>query len=241
MLQNVGRYKYMPTKRNISQKKILSKTEQVLALAQAHGLLRSRDLAKHNIPRQYLLRLCEQGQLEQVGRGLYRLPNATVSEHHTLAQVGKRFPKGVVCLLTALRFHHLTTQSPSEIWIAIDYKARLPVTNDLPLRIVRFSGIALRKGHDEHLIEGVPVHITTPAKTVADCFKYRNKIGLDVALEALREGWRERRYTMDELWKSARLARVTNVMRPYLESLTWKNSDLTGVQANRGKRENNER
>ncbi len=210
----------MPSKRNIPKKKVQPKADQVLALAQAHGLLRPRDLAKHGIPRQYLARLCEQGQLEQIGRGLYRLPNATISEHHTLAQAGKRFPKGVVCLLTALRFHHLTTQSPTEIWIALDRKDWLPAVNDLPVRIVRFSGVALRQGHDEHLIEGVPVHITTPAKTVADCFKYRNKIGLDVALEALREGWRERRYTMDELWKSARLARVTNVMRPYLESLT---------------------
>jgi len=166
------------------------------------------------------MRLCEAGKIERVGRGLYRLAGASVSEHHTLAQVGKRLPSGIICLLSALSFHGFTTQAPSEVWVALDRKAWLPAASDLPVRIVRFSGAGLRQGHRSHLIEGVSVRVTTSAKTVADCFKYRNKIGGDVALEALREGWRERRFTMDELWQAARLCRVANVMRPYLETLT---------------------
>ena len=192
------------------------RTEQILSLAREHGPLRPRDLIARGIPHTYLARLHERGQLERVGRGLYQLPDALLSEHHTLAQVGKRMPEGVVCLLSALRFHQLTTQSPSKVWVAIDYKARLPAARDLPVRIVRFSGLALRKGVETHVLEGVSVRVTTPAKTVADCFKYRNKIGLDVALEALREGWRERRFTMDTLTEAARVDRVANVMRPYL-------------------------
>ena len=210
----------MPTKRNTpDRKKTHTLSEQTLALAEAQGVLRPRDLAQHGIPREYLVRLLRRGQLERLGRGLYRPTHAAIGEHHTLAQVGKRLPGGVVCLLTALRFHDLTTQSPPEIWVAIDSKARLPMVKDLPLRIVRFSGAALRQGNAAHVVEGVTVRVTTPAKTVADCFKYRNKIGLEVAIEALREGWRERLFSMDELWQAARLCRVANVMRPYLETL----------------------
>lgn len=195
------------------------RSEQILTLAREHGPLRPRDLIARGIPHTYLARLHERGQLERVGRGLYQLPDAVLSEHHTLTQVGKRIPEGVVCLLSALRFHQLTTQSPTKVWVAIDYKARLPVAHDLPVRIVRFSGPALSHGIELHMLDGVQVRITTPAKTVADCFKYRNKIGLDVAIEALREGWRERRFTMDALMAAARVDRVANVMRPYLESI----------------------
>ena len=129
-------------------------------------------------------------------------------------------PHGVGCLLTALRFHNLTTQSPSEIWMAIDRKARLPKTSGQPpIRFHRFSGKALTQGVEQHVVDGVPVKVYGVAKTVVDCFKYRNKIGLDVALEALREAWRERRATSRELWRYAEVCRVANVMRPYLESL----------------------
>jgi len=157
--------------------------------------------------------------LVQSARGLYTLSKRDLTANHSLAQVCKRIPHGVVCLLSALRFHGLTTQMPAEVWIAIDRKARRPAVGDLPVRIVRFSGAALREGVEEHRIEGITVRVTNPAKTIADCFKYRNKIGLDVALEALREGWRERGFSMDELWKYARLCRVANVMRPYLEAM----------------------
>jgi predicted transcriptional regulator of viral defense system len=126
----------------------------------------------------------------------------------------------VVCLLSALRFHNLTTQAPHEIWLALDRKARRPAVDYLPLRVVRFSGAALDECQEQHLIEGVRVRIYNIAKTVADCFKYRNKIGLDVALEALREAWRNKSCTMSELTHYARICRVSNVMKPYLESLT---------------------
>jgi predicted transcriptional regulator of viral defense system len=134
--------------------------------------------------------------------------------------VARKHPKAIVCLLSALRFHELTTQSPFEVWLAIPNKARAPRFDYPPLRIVRFSGSLLNEGIEEHTIDGVPVRITSVARTVADCFKYRNKIGLDVALEALREAWKARRVGMDELWQFAKLDRVANVMRPYLESLT---------------------
>ena len=142
-----------------------------------------------------------------------------MSEHYSLVQACKRVPKGVICLLSSLRFIDLTTQSPSDIWIAIDRKARLPKSDGLPFRFVRFSGDALYSGVELHVIEGVEVKVYSPAKTVVDCFKYRNKIGLDVALEALRECWHERRCSMGELWHFAKICRMTNVMRPYLESL----------------------
>jgi predicted transcriptional regulator of viral defense system len=157
--------------------------------------------------------------LDRPARGLYTVHDAQVTEHHSLAEACKRVPHGVVCLISALRFHGFTTQAPFEVWLAIDRKARRPRQDLPPLRIVRFSGKALTQGIETHLIEGVKVRLYSPAKTIADCFKYRNKIGLDVALEALRECWRERRCTMDELWRFAKTCRVSNVMRPYLESL----------------------
>jgi predicted transcriptional regulator of viral defense system len=183
------------------------------------GVLRPRELEAHGITREELLRLYRRGLLQRPARGLYMLADAHVTEHHMLAEACKRVPHGVVCLLSALRFHDLTTQAPFEIWLALDPKARHPKADPLPLHVVRFSGPALTEGVEEHEIEGVPVRVYNPAKTVADCFKYRNKIGLDVALEALREAWRERRCTMDELWHYARICRVANVMRPYLEAL----------------------
>lgn len=211
----------MPTKRNISsQRTPPDGAKRVLALVRLKGILRARDLQSQGLPREYLSRLVKQGQLKRVGRGLYQLLDAKISEHHSLTQVAKRVPGAVICLLSALRFHGFTTQSPTQVWVALGSKARRPTAPDLPLRIVRFSGLALTQGTKTHQLEGVPVRITTPAKTVADCFKYRHKIGLDVALEALREGWRERRFTMDELWQMGRVCRVANVMRPYLEAIT---------------------
>ncbi len=171
------------------------------------------------ISREYLRKLHEQGIVQRVGYGLYTLPDGELTEHRTIVEACKRIPHGVVCLLSALRFHDLTTQLPFEIWLAIDRKAWRPRESNIPLRIVRFSGPALEAGVEEHKIEGVRVRVYNVAKTVADCFKYRNKIGLDVAMEALREGWRERRFTMDELWRYGKICRVTNVMRPYLEML----------------------
>lgn len=197
----------------------ISRTEQVLRLAQENGVLRPRDLEARGIPRVYLQLLYEQGKLLRSGRGLYTLTDGDWTENHSLAEACKYVPHGAICLLSALAFHNLTTQNPSQIWIAISPKKHRPQLSYPPLRVVRFSGAALMEGIEAHTVEGVPVRVYNPAKTVADCFKYRRKIGLDVALEALRDCWRERRATMDDLWRYAKTCRVANVMRPYLESL----------------------
>lgn len=196
-----------------------SKITQVLTLAKQSGMIRARDLTPHGIPRAYLARLCEAGKLQRLGRGLYMLANSNITSNHSLAEAAKRVPHGVVCLLSALRFHGVTTQAPFEVWLAIDNKARAPAASETPLRIVRFSGEALRAGVETHTIDGVPTKLYCIAKTVADCFKYRNKIGLDVAIEALRETWRARKCSMDDLWRYATVCRVSSVMRPYLETL----------------------
>ena len=194
-------------------------TDKILDLVRKAGVLRPRDLDAYSIPRTYLSRLVSAGKLQRIGRGLYVLPGRNVSEHRSLAEACKRVPKGVVCLLSALRYHELTTQAPFEVWLAIGEKAWRPRVDYPPLRIVRFSSAALESGIEEYQVEGVTVPVFTPAKTVADCFKYRNKIGLDVAIEALRECWRSQRCTMDELWKYAKVCRVQNILRPYLESI----------------------
>lgn len=194
--------------------------QAILDLAAECGLIRPRDLTERGLPTVALTRLVRQGRLQRVGRGLYSLPDRPVSEHNALAEVARKHPQAIVCLLSALRFHDLTTQSPFEVWLAIPNKARAPKMDYPPLRIVRFSGEALTVGVEDHVIDGVPVRVTSVARTVADCFKFRNKIGLDVALEALQEAWRAKRVSMDELWHYATLCRVANVMRPYMESLS---------------------
>ena len=196
-----------------------TKGDLVLRLLRRKGIVRASDLERYGIPRVYLTRLCQKGLVERVGRGLYRLARAETSEYITLAEAAKLVPNGVVCLLSALSFHGLTTQIPHEVWMAIDVKARRPKVAGVPLRIVRFSGKALTAGVEIHRIDGVPVKITCPAKTVADCFKYRNKIGLDVALEALRECRRQRKCSLEDLWHYAKICRVANVMKPYLEAI----------------------
>ena len=194
--------------------------QNILDLAAERGLIRPRDLTERGLPTVALTRLVRQGRLQRVGRGLYALPDRPVSEHNALAEVARKHPQAIVCLLSALRFHDLTTQSPFEVWLAIPNKARAPKMDYPPLRIVRFSGAALTRGVEDHVIDGVPVRVTSVARTVADCFKFRNKIGLDVALESLQEAWRAKRASMDELWRYATLCRVANVMRPYMESLS---------------------
>ncbi len=193
--------------------------QQLIEFLHKTGTLRPRDLDEFGIPREYLHRLYMRGDLVRLSRGIYVLRDNVISEHRTLAEASKLIPKGVICLLSALRFYNLTTQNPFEVWIAIGQKAWRPQQNYPKLKVVHFSGPSLTEGIEHHVIESVDVKIYKPAKTVADCFKYRNKIGLDVALEVLRECWRERRCTMDELWHYARICRVANVMRPYLEML----------------------
>ena len=197
----------------------VSKANKLLKLVREQGMIRSRDLQSHGIPREYPWRLYSQGVLERASRGIYYLPDLAIGESHSLAETAKLVPKGVICLLSALRFHEMTTLSPFEVWIAVDPKAYRPSITGLALRVVRFSGHALTSGVEEHTIEGVSVKVYSPAKTVADCFKYRNKIGLDVALEALREYQQKHRRGIDELWKYAKICRVSNIIRPYLEAL----------------------
>ena len=197
-----------------------SNYQKILTLANTQGLICPRKLAVLGLPRVALTRLVRQGLLTRVGRGLYARPDRTVSEHGTLAEIARKHPQTIVCLLSALRVHDLTTQSPFEVWLAIPNKARAPKMEYPPLRIVRFSGASLTEGIEEHQIDGVTVRVTNVARTVADCFKFRNKIGLDVAMEALQESWRAKRVSMDELWRYATLCRVANVMRPYMESLS---------------------
>jgi predicted transcriptional regulator of viral defense system len=157
--------------------------------------------------------------LERVARGQYRFPDRPVTENHALALCATAIPRGVICLLSALGFHGLGSQLPPEVWVAVDRRARRPSLRYPPLRIVRFSGAAQSSGIETHPVEGRAVRVYSVAKTLADCFKYRNKIGLDVALEALRDAWHKRRFTMDELDHFARICRVAHVMRPYLEAL----------------------
>lgn len=197
----------------------MTKIQQVLDFAREVGVIRAKEAQAKGIHREYLKRLEQQGLLIRSARGIYTFTDAEITQSHTLVEATKRVPSGVICLLSALSFHELTTQAPFEVWLAIDQKARTPKEDLLPLRIVHMSGIALESGIEEHDIEGVRIPVYSPAKTVVDCFKFRNKIGLDVALEALRECLWERRCMVDEIWHYAKICRMQNVMRPYLESL----------------------
>jgi len=183
------------------------------------GIVRASELESHGIPRGQLYRLVRKGLVERQARGIYVAENHPITAEHTLAHVAKRVPGGIFCLLTALRFHELTTQAPAEIWIALPEKARRPKLDYPRLRVARFSGPALTEGIETHRLEGVKVRVYSAAKTVADCFKYRNKVGVDVAVEALRDFTRRHRGGATELARYARICRVSRVMQPYLDSL----------------------
>lgn len=191
----------------------------VLRFAQARVLLRARDLVAAGLPTIALTRLVSAGKLERVGRGVYSLPDLPVSEHRSLAEVAIRVPRGVVCLVSALNVHEIGTQLPHAVWLALPRQTVSPRIDTPSLRVIRMSGSSLTEGIETIVADGVEVRVFNAAKTVADCFKFRNKIGLDVALEALHDGWRKRRFTMDQLWRYAVINRVANVMRPYLESV----------------------
>jgi predicted transcriptional regulator of viral defense system len=193
---------------------------KIAELAWATGVLRPRDLQVHGIARQYLRFAEQQGLVVRSGRGLYVPADADVTEFHTFAEAAKRAPRGIICLLSALRFHNIGTQNPFEVWMAIGEKDRRPRSDHPRIRIVRFSKQSLEFGKETHKIEGVPTSVFSLAKTVADCFKYRNKVGLDVALEALRESLRSRKARIADLWQAAKVCRVANVMKPYMEALT---------------------
>ena len=195
-------------------------------LLRRNGMLRARDFALRGISRQQLKRLTDSGEIARLGRGLYSLPDADITRHHTLAEVCTRVSHAVVCLSSALQFHNLTTQSPAEVWILIDKVARAPRLDYPPIRVFHASGEALDAGVEAQCIEGVMVRVTNVPKTVADCFKYRNKIGLDVALEALKESLRRNPGTglrptiREDIHRYARICSVDRVMQPYLEALS---------------------
>jgi predicted transcriptional regulator of viral defense system len=194
-------------------------TERILKLLGQAEVVRARELSAHGVHPMTLQRLVEKGIVEREGRGLYRLAEKEVSAHYSLLQAAKRVPQGVICLLSALRFHELTTQKPFEVWLMLERGSRRPSVDTPPLRIHYLSGDAFRAGIEEHVQDGVTLQVYSPAKTVADCFKFRYKIGMDVALEALRETLRQKRATVDDIWRYAELCRVARVIYPYLEAL----------------------
>jgi predicted transcriptional regulator of viral defense system len=196
-----------------------SHTQRVLALVSQKELLRASDIEAINAPRIVLSRLTAAGLLEKVGRGLYRLPNTLVSEHESLAAIATKVPQAVFCLLTALQFHELTTQLPRQLWIAMPRGSHTPRIAYPPLKMVQFTGEAFTAGIIEVERDGVKLRVYDVAKTVVDCFKHRNKIGLDVALEALKEARATNKASLDDIWRYAKVCRVANVMRPYLESV----------------------
>jgi predicted transcriptional regulator of viral defense system len=199
-------------------RKPASKTTILLGLAQ-YGPVRARDLDEAGIPRTYLKRLSDGGVLEQVDRGLYRLADAPVSEMSSLAEVAKRVPHAIICLLSALQVHGLTTEAPHAVWVLIDRHARMPKLAYPKLEVVRASGAARTHGIQSRIIDGVTVHLTTPAKTVADCFRFRRHVGMEVALAALKDYLKKRNGSIDALVEAARADRIYPFMHPYLEAL----------------------
>ncbi len=196
-----------------------SKRGSIIEVLSKHGALRTRELESMGFSRPAIGRAISEGQIERLGRGLYALPNADLTENQSLLEVVKSVPRARICLLSALRFHNLTTQNPHEVWIAIGVRDRKPKLTYPKLRVHLFSGSALEEGIEEHVIKGVTVRVYSVAKTIVDLFRFRNKVGIDVALEALKEGWREKRFTMSELDHLSRLCRMTRVMNPYLQTL----------------------
>lgn len=196
----------------------MDKKQQILELAGKKGILRAKDVESMGISRNYLFRMYRDGLLEKMSVGLYTLPDAPMSEHSVLAGVASRLPHAVVCLVSALSYHGITTQLPHEIWLSVPRGSWRPTSEYPPLNLTYVSGPAYLFGIEEHVVSGVRVRIYSPAKTVADCFKFRNKVGLDVAIESLREAWRSRKVTIDALMEAAEVDRVSKIMRPYLEA-----------------------
>jgi predicted transcriptional regulator of viral defense system len=192
---------------------------QLLQYVQNHGMIRARDLGEIDVPRSVLKRLVDRGDLVRRSRGVYTLPNHELTRHTDLAEVCARTPKATVCLISALEFHELTTQVPHSVWIMIDRANRRPKIDHPPIRVIYASGNALTYNVETHEIEGVEVRVTDPAKTVADCFKYRSHVGLEVAIEALRDCLQQRKATPGEIYEAAKIDRVAKTVRPYIEAL----------------------
>jgi len=197
----------------------MNQSDHILSLAGQKHLLRASDVRAIGCSPQLLIRLHQAGKLQRVARGLYRLPDADMTEHHTLFEVCQRLPKAVLCLLSALQFHGIGTQIPHEVWVALPEASPTPTLGYPSLRVARLRGEAYAAGIEVITEHGAPLRVYSAAKTVTDCFKFRNKIGLDVALEALKDAWRSRKVTMPELQHFAKINRVERVMQPYLEAV----------------------
>jgi len=197
---------------------IFSSKATVISEIKKRGFAKTGDLERIGASRQQVRRMARSGEIERVAWGLYRLPSAVPSQWQSYAEVSRRVPRGVICLLSALRFHELTTQNPWEVWVAIEGRSWRPPRGNPPIQIVHASGPAFRKGIERHRVGGTSIRVYGVAKTIADCFKYRRRVGLEVALEALRDGWRDRKFTMEEIDRFARICRVQRVMQPYLEA-----------------------
>ncbi len=197
----------------------MNQSDHILELARHRRVLQAADVREQGWSPQLLIRLHQAGKLQRISRGLYALPDAEVTEHQSLIEVCQRVPKAVLCLLSALQFHEIGTQIPHEVWIALPEGRQAPALRYPPLRITRLRGAAYSDGIQTVTDHGAPIRVYSAAKTVTDCFKFRNKIGLDVALEALKEAWRSRKVTMPELSHFARINRVERVMQPYLEAV----------------------
>lgn len=192
---------------------------RAIDLLKARQVLRQKDFLAEGIGQETLARLVRERQIIRPSRGLYQLADAPVDASHALAEAAALVPKGIICLITALQYHRLTLQMPSSVWMAIERTAWKPVISYPPIRFVRFSGWAMTEGVQQVAIQSREVAMTDPARTIVDCFRYRNKIGVDIAIEGLREGIQQRQCTPDQLWHYAQKARVWSVMRPYVETV----------------------
>jgi predicted transcriptional regulator of viral defense system len=193
---------------------------RIVTMVRRNGFVRPREIEHAGIPRWEIYAMAKAGVVTRHSRGLYTLPDAPITENHSYAEAAKIIPRGIICLISALRFHRLTTQNPTDVWVAIPRGTWQPKSDALSLRIVQFSGDALTSGIEGHEIEGVKVRVTNAPRTIVDCFRFRNHIGTDVALEALRDGWRKRQITMSALVQCAKVFRMQRVIMPYLESLS---------------------
>ena len=194
--------------------------DRAIQILSKSGMVRLREFKAAGIPETVVARLTRAGRVVRLARGLYQLPSADLQTGHTLAEVAKIVPKGVICLISALVYHELTLQMPPFVWVAIDVHTRQPNHRYPPMRFVRFGKKALTQGIERHMIEGASVKITSPAKTIVDCFRFRNKIGTDIAISAMREALRKRRCKPDEIIRLARSLRIASVVRPYIEAMT---------------------
>ncbi|MYA89464.1 MAG: transcriptional regulator [Boseongicola sp. SB0662_bin_57] len=197
-----------------------SQREKAHALLAERGILRLAELREAGVTAATVSRMTRDGDVVRLSRGLYQLPDAPLDVNHDLAEAAKRVPRGVVCLVSALAFHGLTDQLPGKVWMAIGRRDWAPASKGVPIRVVRFADNLLAESVETHAIEGVPVKVFAVAKTVADCFRHRNKIGLSVAIEGLQEALRQRKATPAEIARQAEQGGVATVSRPYLEALT---------------------